>query len=58
MGNWLKIFLPRKYAVIDGRRVTEPIINGSDTTFTVTGDSNWGSTSKYNVHLQGPNSYY
>lgn len=58
MTNWLKTFLPRKYAVIDGRQVTEPIINRSDTTFTVTGNSNWGSTSKYNVHLQGPNSYY
>lgn len=48
----------------DGRIVTQPelrIVDGSlspDTTFTVSGTSPWNSASKYNVVLNGPNSYY
>lgn len=48
----------------DGRVMTEPelrINEGSlspDTIFTVRGTSPWGSTSEYNVVLNGPNSYY
>lgn len=48
----------------DGRGMTQPelrINEGSlspDTVFTVSGASPWGSTSKYNVVLNGPNSYY
>ena len=48
----------------DGRRVSQPqVITDpntlkSDTTFTVTGSSPWGSTSEYEVHLSGPDSHY
>lgn len=48
----------------DGRVMTQPelrINEGSlspDTIFTVSGTSPWGSTSKYNVVLNWPNSYY
>ena len=48
----------------DGRIVTQPelrIVDGSlspDTVFTVSGVTPWGSTSKYEVVLNGPNSHY
>lgn len=48
----------------DGRVMTQPelqINEGSlspDTVFTISGTSPWGSTSKYNVVLNGPDSYY
>lgn len=48
----------RKLARIDGRIVSQPVINAGDTSFTVSGSSPWGSSSEYEVHLKGPDSYY
>lgn len=56
--------MTKKRQTSDGRVMTQPelqINEGSlspDTIFTVSGASPWGSTSKYNVVLNGPNSYY
>ena len=48
----------RKLARVDGRVISQPVINAGDTAFTVSGSSPWGSSSEYEVHLKGPNSYY